>query len=125
MWTIIGRMIHGNEYTGVHFEKVTSDTFSTALDFSKIQKGDIIFADWGYNGMVVDGQMDHVMMVVQEGTHYATTYVAYQGGGLMKHGVMTYDGHYGSISLDNLGYLGTLPRLNSLFEVYRPTYYKQ
>jgi len=115
----------GTGYTGLHFKKITQDTPTKALEFSKMQKGDIIFADWGYNGMKTDGKMDHVMIITHVGHSYASTYVAYQGGGLMKNGVMTYDGHYGGISMDNLGGLGSMPRLKSLFYVYRPTFYKQ
>jgi len=108
----------GSWYTGLHFQYVTQDSFTTALNFSQIQVGDIIFADWGYNGMTVDGVIDHVMIVTEKtGNSYAGIKVTYQSGGG--------DMYYRDQPLNNLGNLGNIPQVNSLFYVYRPTYYKQ
>jgi|GEM_PF-3795492 len=51
------------------------------------------------------------------GNSYAGIRVSYQGGGA------NYDATYQNIHMDNLGGLGEKPRVNSIFYVYRPTYY--
>jgi len=104
--------------TGVHFDYITEDNYYTALEFHKIQVGDIIFVDWGYGSYTLDGEIDHVMIVTQKtGNSYAGIRVTYQSGGG--------DAFYVDHPLNNLGWLGTYPQTSSIFYVYRPTYYKQ
>jgi len=63
----LGRYAGGNlsTYKGLHFTKVTYDTKTTFMDYSKVTPGDIISMDYGTTATdgYADGSFDHTMVV--------------------------------------------------------------
>ena len=93
---------------GMNFTFQTSDSPYTALNFSKVAIGDVIFVDW-YN----DGDIDHTMIVTGRATNgYSSTYVSYQSSAetTPKRNKSLMD-------------LNTQFNYNNIFYVYRPTSY--
>lgn len=93
------------KYKGMHFEFITKDSSSSSLSFSKIQKGDIIFADW-----TNDGSIDHTMIVTKKTMNsYNGIYVTYQNAS-------------GYTEKKNTS-LASINSNKTVFYVYRPTFY--
>lgn len=115
------------EYAGWNFTDITHDTNSAFMDYNKVKKGDIIFADWPKskvfeNGKWVlkidpdngttDGSIDHTMIVtnfidqLNEGLGYNKIKVTYQSSNQLDSG---------------LGDINETYNHKALFYVYRPT----
>ena len=93
------------KYKGMHFDFITKDSSSTSLEFSKIKLGDIVFADW-----TSDGIIDHTMIVTNKsGNSYGGVSVTYQNASGYK-------------ERRNI-YLSAINKANTVFYVYRPTFY--
>lgn len=93
------------KYKGMHFKFITKDSSTKSLEFSKINKGDIIFSDW-----TGDGTIDHTMIVTNKtGNSYKGVFVTYQNAtGYEKRKNIT---------------LSSINKKNTVFYVYRPTFY--
>jgi hypothetical protein len=92
----------------MNFTKQTNDTPTTALNFSKITIGDIIFVDW-----TNDGSIDHTMIVTGGTTNgYSSTYVSYQSSSNTT-----------PKKNKTLASLNAQFNYNNIFYVYRPTTY--
>ena len=93
------------KYKGMHFDFITKDSSSKSLEFSKIKLGDIVFADW-----TSDGIIDHTMIVTNKsGNSYGGVSVTYQNASGYK--------ERRNISLSAIN------KVNTVFYVYRPTFY--
>lgn len=94
-------------YKGLHFTYVTNDTLTTFMDYNKVQKGDVIFADWDHNG-----SMDHAMLVTDIAywtqVGYDKIRVTYQSNDRTNIG---------------LGWINDQNGKQGLFYVYRPVDY--
>lgn len=93
-------------YWGMHFDPITHDSPTQYMDTSKVQTGDIIFADWENDGFI-----DHTMIVTDKTANsYAGIKVSYQNSdGYLKRKnrpLSEINGYY------------------SIFYVYRPTFYR-
>jgi len=101
--------------SGTYFQFITSDSSNTALAFSQIQTGDIIFVDWTRDGLI-----DHSMIVTKvrsNPTAYSHISVTYQSGAGNK--------HHKDVDLDHLGGKPNVStRKKAKFYVYRPIHYK-
>ncbi len=93
-------------YWGMHFDLITYDTSTQYMDTTKVQTGDIIFADWQNDGFI-----DHTMIVTDKTANsYAGIKVSYQNSeGYLKR-------KNRPLSEINSSY--------SMFYVYRPTFYR-
>jgi hypothetical protein len=95
-----------NSYWGMHFNLVTFDSKTQALDTTKVQTGDVIFADWTGNGTI-----DHSMIVTQKTSNsYSGIFVSYQNS----------EGY--ASRLDRA--LSAINSVSTVFYVYRPTFYR-
>lgn len=93
------------KYKGMHFEFITRDSSSKSLEFSKIKKGDLMFADW-----TGDGNIDHTMIITNKtSNNYSGIYVTYQNAS-------------GYSEQKNIA-LNKINKTNTIFYVYRPTFY--
>ena len=95
-----------SSYKGLHFAFITEDSPTKALKISAIKRGDIIFADWTGNGTV-----DHTMIVSGKtcNSGYSCVKVAYHNStGYNKHRYIS---------------LSSINKTNTIFHVYRPTFY--
>lgn len=93
------------KYKGMHFEFITRDSSSKSLEFSKIKKGDLMFADW-----TGDGNIDHTMIITNKtSNNYSGIYVTYQNAS-------------GYSEQKNIA-LSKINKTNTIFYVYRPTFY--
>ena len=98
--------VKGTRTKGMKFNFITKDSPSTALNFSAIQVGDLMFADW-----TGDGIIDHSMIVTSKTANsYAGLKVSYR---------------------NSVGYnpqvnraLSTFNSKQTVFHVYRPTNYQ-
>ena len=98
----------GGKYEGWYFEKVTHDTHTKFMDYQKVKRGDIIFADW--KG---DGIFDHTMVVtnIQWWRYgYDEIRVTYQSNDTKDRG---------------LGDINEEYNYKALFYVYRPKSFKK
>mgnify|MGYP000399783700 CR=1 FL=1 len=97
-------------YKGMHFDYVTHDPSREYLDIMKIKKGDIIFADWGNDGII-----DYTFLVTSldsSKTNYDRIKVTYARGYSYP---VTIDRSLHNI---NIGH-----NYKATFKVYRPTFY--
>lgn len=97
-------------YRGLHFEYVTHDTTTAFMDYTLVEEGDIIFADWEHDGVI-----DHSMIV--------TDYQWWQFG--HNEIRLTYQGTPGVVGKTNIG-LGDINEdydYEAVFYVYRPVDY--
>ena len=97
---------NGFENEGLHFEYVTHDTMTDFMDYTEVEVGDIIFADWDH-----DGSIDHSMIVTD--TQF------------WKWGYNEIRVTYQSFNKTNIG-LGDINKdygYQALFYVYRPVDY--
>lgn len=94
-------------YNGFHFDFVTQDSSSEPLNFKQIKKGDVIFVNWDSKK---DSEIDHAMIVVDiSSRNYRGVKVAYQSD---------YEGgRKNNVSLESIN------SRNTIFYVYRPTFY--
>ena len=91
---------------GLHFSYVTHDTLTTFMDYTKVQKGDIIFMD-----IRADGSVDHAMIVTDTDWFrlgYNEIQVTYQTPELANQRLGKINEKYGH---------------RAVFYVYRPTDY--
>jgi len=96
---------NNSTYRGLHFDFITKDSPTEALNFSQIRLGDVIFADWDGNNDV-----DHTMIVTYKSANtYSGTYVTYQSS-------------EGTTPKRNIS-LSQINDINTVFHVYRPTFY--
>lgn len=95
-------------YWGMHFDLITYDSPTQYLDTSKVETGDIIFADWQDDGLI-----DHTMIVTSLNTStysYSRINVSYQNS-------------EGYLKRKNRP-LSEINGTYTIFYVYRPTFYR-
>jgi hypothetical protein len=121
------------KYKGPKFKKITYDTSTSYLDYSKVQEGDIIFMDWhdeyfaknwddmfdsygnlnylGKKHAIPDGIMDHALIV----TIIYSNIIGYDKIRVASNSEDYKDKSLGKINRDS--------NRKALFYVYRPTAY--
>lgn len=90
----------------MHFDFITKDSSTQYLNTSEVEKGDVIFADW-----LGDGNIDHSMIVTKKTANsYTGIKVSYQNS----------EGHDPQKDRSLSAINGT----DTVFYVYRPTFYR-
>ncbi|QFR39418.1 hypothetical protein A9Q91_04280 [Candidatus Gracilibacteria bacterium 28_42_T64] len=97
---------NSNSYWGMHFDFITKDSSTQYLNTSKVEEGDVIFADWSGNGHI-----DHSMIVTDK------LYNSYSG---IKVSYQNSDGHSSQKNVT----LQSINQTYTVFHVYRPTFYR-
>lgn len=103
-------------YKGLHFTLVTYDTPTKFMDYTKVQAGDIIFADWEH-----DGRIDHSMVVVSYDSR-SWPFTSNSGYNRIRVAYQNQD-PYPATGDAGLGDINISHKYQAVFYVYRPTDY--